>query len=249
MSDSPHSAPTSKGLAFLGAVAGGLVHEIRNPLSTLNVTLQLMQEDWPAGSEEARAQRTARRLHSLRGEVRRLEEILDDFLRYAGIRRLNLSQVVLNRVLEEVTGFMLPECARGGVELTFYPDRKLPIICVDERLLKQALMNLLLNAVQALETLASEEAHEKQIIVRTRLEGDFARIDVIDTGPGIPAKVQGRIWEVYYSRRRSGSGLGLPMARRVAEEHGGDLNLVSEPGKGSDFILRLPLSGPEPGPA
>ena len=248
MSDPAGSVPTSKGLEFLGAVAGGLVHEIRNPLSTMNVTLQLMQEDWPAEDEDPRAARTARRLNSLLGEVKRLEEILDDFLRYAGIRRLNISQVMLNRVVEEVTGFMLPECARAGVELTFYPDRSMPIMRVDERLLKQALMNLLLNAVQALEGLDEDDGREKQIIVRTRLDGDFARIDVIDTGPGIPLTVQDKVWEVYYSRKRSGSGLGLPMARRVAEEHGGALLLESEPGKGSDFILHLPLAGPDAQP-
>ena len=250
MADAEHRTPTAKGLAFLGAVAGGLVHEIRNPLSTMNVTLQLLQEDWPDDAEDARGQRTARRLKSLLGEVRRLEEILDDFLRYAGIRRLNLSRVDLNRVLEEVTGFVLPECTRGGVDLAFYPDRSLPIIRVDERLLKQAVLNLVLNALQAMEGDDEEgRTGEPQLIVRTRLEGDFARIDVIDTGPGIPADIREKVWEVYYSRKRTGSGLGLPTARRIAEEHGGSLGFQTEVGKGTDFILRLPLAGPPDEPA
>ncbi len=248
MAEDASRAPTRKGLEFLGAVAGGLVHEIRNPLSTMNVTLQLLQEDFPAEGAEGREKRTARRLNSLLGEVRRLEEILDDFLRYAGIRRLNLSQVDLNRVLEEVTGFMMPECARANVDLAFYPDRNLPIMRVDERLVKQAVLNLLLNALQAMEDRPdAERSGEQQLIVRTRLDGDDARVDVIDTGPGIPEHVRTKVWEVYYSRKKTGSGLGLPTARRIAEEHGGSLTFESEEGKGTDFILRLPLAGPPEG--
>jgi signal transduction histidine kinase len=245
MADHTSHAPTQKGLEFLGAVAGGLVHEIRNPLSTMNVTLQLMQEDATEESDDPRAERTARRIKSLLGEVQRLEEILDDFMRYAGIRRLGLSQVDLNRVLEEVTAFMLAECARADIDLAFYPDRTLPIMRLDERLVKQAVLNLLLNAVQAME--AEEGEQEKQLIVRTRAEGENARIDIIDTGPGIAEEDRERVFEVYYSRRKSGSGLGLPTARRIAEEHGGSLRFESTVGKGTDFILRLPLAGPASG--
>ncbi len=246
MDDRSRDAPTPKGLQFLGAVAGGLVHEIRNPLSTMNVTLQLLREAWPQGEGDARERKTARRIHTLLDEVKRLEAILDDFMRYAGIRRLNLANVDLNRVLEELTGFILPECARAGVELAFYPDRKLPIMPLDERLVKQAVLNLFLNAIQAMET-NDDEGAERQLIVRTRLDGDFARVDVIDTGPGIPKDAREKVWEVYYSRRRTGSGLGLPTARRIAEEHGGDLSFETDEGKGTNFVLRLPLAGPPRG--
>jgi signal transduction histidine kinase len=244
----PKEAPSPRGLAFLGAVAGGLVHEIRNPLSTINVTLQLLQEDWKEHGEDSRAQRTVRRLDNIRGEVIRLEGILDDFLRYAGIRRLHLAKADLNRIVGDVTAFILPECARAGVDLAFYPDQQIPLMVVDERLVKQALLNLFLNAVQAMEGdgagAPDVPARARQLIVRTRMESDLVRIDVIDTGPGIPPELRERVWEVYFSRRRGGSGLGLPTARRIAEEHGGSLTFETEVGKGSDFILRLPLEGP-----
>lgn len=232
---SPSETPAPKGLAFLGAVAGGLVHEIRNPLSTLNLNLQLMEEEWE-GDDSARAHRTLERIHTLRREVARLEEILNDFLRYAGMRRLDLAEADLNRILTETTEFFAPECARAKVDLVFYPDLRLPFVPIDERLVKQALMNLLLNAVQAMEGRAAS-----QLIVRTRLEGDRARIDVIDNGPGIAPELRERVWEVYYSSKRGGTGLGLPTARRIAEEHGGSLSFDTEPGKGTDFVLRLPL--------
>ena len=233
------STPPPKGLAFLGAIAGGLVHEIRNPLSTLNLNLQLMEEEWE-GADDGRALRTLDRIQTLRREVARLEEILNDFLRYAGMRRLDVAEVDLNRILTETTEFFAPECARAKVDLVFYPDPRLPFVPVDERLVKQALMNLLLNAVQAMEGRPGS-----QLIVRTRLEGDAARIDVLDNGPGIPEELRERVWEVYFSSKRGGTGLGLPTARRIAEEHGGSLAFDTEVGKGTDFVLRLPLSGPE----
>ena len=245
---SRRDAPTPRGLAFLGAVAGGLVHEIRNPLSTMNVTLQLLQEDWADQSGDERAARTVRRIDSLRGEVSRLEAILDDFLRYAGIRRLDLARSDLNRVIEEVVSFIGPECARAGVEAAFYPDHNIPLLPFDERLVKQAVLNLLLNAIQVMETMeaAPEDPARarRQLVIRTRLEGEEARIDVIDSGPGIAPAIQERVWEVYFSARKTGSGLGLPTARRIAEEHGGSLDFETDPGRGSDFIFRLPLSGP-----
>jgi signal transduction histidine kinase len=84
----------------------------------------------------------------------------------------------------------------------------------------------------------------RHLIVRTRLDDTHARVDVIDTGPGIPPQIAERVWEVYFSGRREGSGLGLPTARRIAEEHGGTIHFHSEAGKGTDFVLRLPLAGP-----
>jgi signal transduction histidine kinase len=240
--------PSASGLQFLGAVAGGLVHEIRNPLSTLRLNLQLMEEDWE-GSTDPVAVRTLERVHVLRREVSRLEDILNDFLRYAGFRRLDLAEADLNRVIEETVRFFGPECVRAGVDLAFYPDLGLPLMRLDERLFKQALMNLLLNAVQAM-----EGRNGSQLIVRTRLEGERARVDVLDNGPGIPDEIRERVWEVYFSYRKGGTGLGLPTARRIVEEHGGTLHFETSAGKGTDFVLRLPLrlpaaaAGPDPSP-
>ena len=239
MADARAVSPSPQGLAFLGSVAGGLVHEIRNPLSTLSLNLQLMEEEWAEAVKDARAERTLDRVRTLRKEVARLEDVLDDFLRYAGVRRLDLADADLNRVIDETVSFFAPECTRGKVDLAFYPDLRLPLLRVDERLLKQALMNLLLNAVQAM-----EDRPASQLIVSTRLDGDAARVDVIDNGPGIPQDIRERVWDVYFSSRHSGTGLGLPTARRVAEEHGGTLSFETDPAKGTSFTLRLPLRGP-----
>ena len=109
--------------------------------------------------------------------------------------------------------------------------------------MKQAFLNLLLNAVQAMDGRPGG-----QLYVRTGLDGDQARVDVIDNGPGIPEDVRERVWEVYFSLKRGGTGLGLPTARRIVEEHGGSLRFETEVGKGTDFVIRLPLRGPLPEP-
>ena len=179
----------------------------------------------------------------MKREVSRLEDILNDFLRYAGFRRLDLAEVDLNRVLEDTLRFFEAECVRAGVDLAFYPDRRLPLMRLDERLVKQAFLNLLLNAVQAMDGRPGG-----QLYVRTSLDGDQARVDVIDNGPGIPEDVRERVWEVYFSLKRGGTGLGLPTARRIVEEHGGSLRFETEVGKGTDFVIRLPLRGPLPEP-
>jgi signal transduction histidine kinase len=233
MEERNQDQPTTRGLEFLGAVAGGLVHEIRNPLSAMSMTLQLLEEEWPEDQGDARERRTARRLRTLRQEVSRLSSILDDFLRYAGIRRLDLREADLNRVVEEVVSFMAPECARGGIEISLFPDRLLPLLPLDERLVKQALLNLLLNAVQAME--AMEPGPDGALAPRQL---------IVHTGPGIPEAWRERVWQVYFSRKKGGSGLGLPTARRIAEEHAGSLVFETAEGKGTDFVLRLPLAGP-----
>ncbi len=105
---------------------------------------------------------------------------------------------------------------------------------IDSRLIKQAILNLMINAVQAM-------TGGGELILSAGKADGFVRIDVIDTGPGMAADVQKSIFDAYYSTKKAGTGLGLAISRRVVREHGGELNVTSEAGKGSDFIVRLPL--------
>ncbi|MEN8150935.1 MAG: ATP-binding protein [Planctomycetota bacterium] len=221
-------------LAFLGRLAGGLAHEIRNPLSTIAMNLQLLQEDW-ADPETDRERRTVRKLEVLAKEVKRLESILGDFLRYAGRDKLEKLPTRLNDVVEEVLEFMGPKFAEGGVELRFFVGEQLPKILVDRDAVKQVLMNLVLNAIQAM-------PDGGELMVRTALDAAGAVVlEVTDTGEGIPEELLEKIWDVYYSRRKTGTGMGLPTARRIVEEHDGDMTVVSEHGKGTRFTIRIPV--------
>jgi signal transduction histidine kinase len=234
-------------LAYLGELAGGLAHEIKNPLSTLKINFRLLRDE-SRGGDDPRTLRTLRRLETCEREVERLERIVNDFLRFARPRELKLEPTRLNDVVEETLYFLEPEFRQHGIQLRrlFTPD--LPFCPMERSLFQQALLNVLVNARQAMEGRGGE------LMVRTLLEGDFLALDVIDTGEGIPPDRLPRIFQPYFSTKQGGTGLGLPTARRIIEDHGGTITVTSEPGKGTAVRVRLRTSaagalapGPPPG--
>ncbi|HRQ71579.1 MAG TPA: ATP-binding protein [Phycisphaerales bacterium] len=233
-------------LAELGAMTSGLAHEIKNPLSTIGLNVQLLREgvgDIPGDSDEKA--RLLRRLESLGREVERLRGILTDFLDYAGELRLDSAPTDLNHVVGELIDFFMPQAERQRVRLRSDLAPGSLVAVVDAAHLKQALLNLMLNAVQAMAGQGDDRPRE--LIVRTGREDDrddaaFV-IHVIDTGPGIPAETLERIFNPYFTTRSGGTGLGLPTARRIVEAHGGRIEVHSEVGKGTDFAVVLPADG------
>jgi signal transduction histidine kinase len=220
-------------MAELGLLTGGLAHEIKNPLSTVQLNLQLLQEDLPA--DHPSFNRMASRLQTVQREAGRLRAILDDFLRYAGNIELDRQVTDLNELLEELADFVSPQAQLHRVQLRVRRSEAPAPAAIDARLIKQALLNLALNAMQAMSPAGGE------LILCLEMSPLEARIDVIDTGPGIAREHLDKIFLAYYSTKRGGTGLGLPMTRRIVEAHGGRLDVCSEPGKGSQFTIRLPL--------
>ncbi|MBV8780839.1 MAG: two-component sensor histidine kinase [Phycisphaerae bacterium] len=220
-------------LAELGTLTGGLAHEIKNPLSTVQLNLQLLQED--ITPDNAAYSRIASRLNTVKNETVRLREILDDFLRYAGRIELEKHPLELGAMLEELVDFYLPQTQIQRVQLRLDRGSSPVVVNADVKLLKQAILNLMINALQAM-------PDGGELILRLSADRQDARIDVIDTGPGIPPEAVTRIFQAYYTTKRGGTGLGLAMARRIIQEHGGQLSVRSEPGKGSDFTLLLPIA-------
>ena len=225
-------AKQAERLAELGTLTGGLAHEIKNPLSTVQLNLQLLREDVDQATPAGR--RLFNRLSICERETGRLRDILDDFLRYAGKIELDPKPVSLNRLCEELYDFFLPQAQFQRAQLRLKPALDEIIVPADERLLKQAVLNLMLNGLQAMPT-------GGELILQVSKDTTEARIEVIDTGSGISPENVSRIFDAYYSTKKSGTGLGLAMTRRIAEEHGGRVSVTSEPGKGSDFALHLPL--------
>ena len=219
-------------LAELGTLTAGLAHEIKNPLSTIQLNLQLLQEDLP--TESVVGSRVHNRMRIVRQEASRLREILDDFLRYAGRLTVEPETVELNAMLEEVCDFFAPQASANGVRLRFEPAATPVRAFADPKLIKQAILNLMLNGTQAM-------SGGGELMVAAALEPDAAVVRITDTGPGIAPDAAKRIFDAYFTTKKAGTGLGLPMTKRIAEEHGGSLELSSEVGKGSRFTLRLPL--------
>jgi signal transduction histidine kinase len=221
----------SEHLAELGMLTGGLAHEIRNPLATLQLNLQLLQEEIDR-HDDGSGRATSRLSRALK-ETNRLRDILEDFLRYAGRFELEKAPLDLVTVLQELADFLAPQAMAQKVQIRVTPSAGPVVAQVDQKLIRQALLNLMLNAIQVMPT-------GGELILSARSERNHAVLDVIDTGPGIAAGELDRIFQAYYSKRKGGTGLGLAMTRRIVEEHGGTISVTSEPGKGSDFRIRLP---------
>lgn len=247
--DAERRAQTAERLAETGAMTGGLAHEIKNPLSTIGLNAQLLGEaidDAPL--EDAERQRLRRRVDSIRREAERLRDTLQDFLTYAGGVHLELATVDLNQTVEELSDFFLPQAEHHGVRLRTELSPTPLRVRIDTGAVKQALLNLLLNATQAMD--GSERPGE--LILRTEVieprrrngagHARAARVHVIDTGPGVPPERLGEIFKPYFTSKAGGTGLGLPTARRLIEAHAGTIEVVSTPGKGTDFVVTLPMN-------
>jgi len=230
----------SQRLAELGAMTGGLAHEIKNPLSTVGLNAQLLIEDLQhAPLEQDERDRLVRRVETLQREVERLGGILGDFLQFAGRVHLHAERRDLGRLIEQLGDFYHPQCDQLGVVLRVQVPAEPLEAEVDEGLIKQAMLNLMINAVQAM-TPDGPNDEAGELLVRAFEEGGEVRVSVTDTGPGIPAAKLEEIFHPYVSGRSGGTGLGLPTTRRIIEEHGGTLTVESELGQGTVFTIRLP---------
>ena len=222
--------------AELGAMAPVLVHDLRQPLSTMKLNLQLLAEDLDDLADDGSAARAGRRVETLRGEVERLEGILGDFQRFAGRMNLQRRTVDLNNVVEELADFFTPQAAQHRISVRLAPSERPVWADADPERLKEALLNLLVNAQQAMDPGGGE------LLLRVDAAEGAARIQVTDTGPGIPAELMPRLFQASFTTKRDGSGLGLPTVRRIVELHGGSVAVHSEPGKGTCFTITLPTA-------
>jgi len=235
--------PLAEQLVELSALTGGLAHEIRNPLSTLKVNLQLLDEDWKkvetprtgdALDPQEVARRSRTRIGALLRETNRLEQILQDFLQYVGKRDLRPAPHDLGEMMAELADFYRPQAQAGGIHLTL--DRNdVPLWCnINPTYLKQAILNLLINAQQAM-------PDGGKLHLSVGPEGhDQARIDVTDTGPGVPPDIRDQVFHAYFSTKKGGTGLGLATTQRIVREHRGTIRLAENPPGGACFTILLP---------
>jgi signal transduction histidine kinase len=253
---------TAERLAEIGTMTSGLAHEIKNPLSTIGLNAQLIQEDMrdmaqALPDDEASGdhmRRIQRRFDGLTRETQRLRDILEDFLRFAGRMKLDLAPTNINDLVTELSDFFAAQAQASGLQLRTQLTPGALTAPADGSLIKQALLNLLINASQAMvEARQQNKPHggASELLIRTEkvrvLNQDEVRIHVIDTGPGIADDHREKIFRPYFSTKRGGTGLGLPTARRIIEEHHGSLTVHGEPGRGTDFIISLPVTPPVDG--
>ncbi|HEX9880621.1 MAG TPA: ATP-binding protein [Candidatus Binatia bacterium] len=225
-------------LSALGNLAATVAHEVRNPLNAISMGLQRLKAEFRPTEDE---EQYSRFIELMRGEVHRLNSIVEQFLSLARPLELKLQPVRMDELLQELALFTGGDARSSKVEIRVEAPSDLPSVRADRDYLKQLLLNLILNGIQAMPkggSLTLEAGTSRRELVLT----------VADTGRGIPTETLERIFEPYYTTKSKGSGLGLSIARRIAEAHAGTLAVESEVGRGSRFTVRLPVGGPAKSP-
>lgn len=216
-------------LASLGEIATGLAHEIKNPLAAIASALEVLAGQWDLPSSERPI------LEQVQHQVSRIRGTLDELLNYARPRPLQSTPGDLNLTMEQVVQFLQSQAQAKQIRLNWQP-APLPLLVFDHDQMQRLLMNLLLNAFDAVE-------RKGKVGVSVTINGPGGvEIRVTDNGPGIEPGQQQNIFRPFYTTKGSrGTGLGLSLCRRIAQSHGGDIRVESQPGAGSSFIVRLPL--------
>jgi signal transduction histidine kinase len=225
-------ARESERMAYVGTLASGLAHEIRNPLNSLNLNMQMLEEEIETHATDGS---TGKLLSLTRSEIGRLERLVTDFLQYAKPRPLELCVMPAGSLLHRCRELMLGEALERGVRLEVEDRSAGALISVDEEQMKQLVLNLVQNALAATE----ESSREPEVRLIARREPGKVLLEVLDNGGGISGDME-KVFEIFYSTRKGGTGLGLAVVRRIAENHGGEITIQSTPGVGTRFQVALP---------
>ncbi|MDJ0834920.1 MAG: ATP-binding protein [Acidobacteriota bacterium] len=225
-------------LAYVGTLSSGLAHEIRNPLNSMNINVQLIEEELE-DMGVSRDSELREMLEGTRREVGRLERLVSSFLAYARPTKLETRPLNVNDVVRETLTFLDPEIREQAVTLRTHFDENLPPVHMDGNQMKQALINVIQNGVHVL------QSGQLMEITTRRAGGDKVLVIIRDEGPGISPEELKNIFKEFYSTRIGGTGLGLPIAQRIAELHRGGIKVESDVGKGTSFTFILPLEPEE----
>ena len=229
----------SQKLAALGRITSSVAHEIRNPLNAMRIHLEVLRTRLRAAAEGASlAPEIAEPTEVIAKEIRRLDRVVDGFLRFMRAQDLRLEPLEVSALLADVGRLSGPEAARAGVRIVLDASQDVPLITGDDALLRQALTNLVQNAIQAMPdggalTLASRALPDGGVELR-----------VSDQGVGIAPEDVERIFRLYYTTRSEGSGIGLSLVYRIVQLHDGRIDVDSSLGKGTTMILTLPAAPP-----
>lgn len=234
-------------LAFVGQMTSKLAHELRNPLNTISINLQMLEEDLTTSksanptnqisTSNINCDKLLRRISISRHEIQRLEHLLSNFLRFAKSVPAEKHPIDFNHLIHNLVEFILPTAKLAKVEVVAELQPKLPQVNIDEKLMKSAILNLILNAVEAmpnggtltLQTRVAEKS-KKQV-----------QLVVQDTGIGIPPENLDKVFDVFYTTKDDGSGLGLPIAKRIITDADGTVEIQSTVGQGTKITITLPV--------
>ena len=219
----------SERLAALGRVTAGVAHEVKNPLNSMRLWLEVLKANMPVDPEPQQA------VKMLDSEIDRLDRAVKTFLNFTRPVELKLEETDLRILLDEVLDAARPAISKAGIELRVELPSQFPRVLVDSQLIHQAVLNLLLNACDF-------TSAGGRITLSLRRNGEFAVIAVSDSGKGISLEDQKKIFQLFFTTRPGGTGIGLANTFRFVQLHNGRIEFDSEPGRGTTFRLELPLA-------
>ena len=223
----------AESLASLTTLAAGVAHEIKNPLGSMGIHLQLIQKKI-GGKSRVDPRTIGSHLDVISEEVDRLNRIVVDFLFAVKPMDTRLEEGDINHVIQELLEFVHPEMDQAGVRIESSLSPRVPLLRIDARFIKQALLNLIKNAVAAM-------PEGGTLRVETRRADGEALVRVSDTGTGIPEEIMGKVFEPYFTTKPFGTGLGLTIVFKIVKEHFGDISVSSRVGEGTTVTLSLPI--------
>ena len=215
-------------LSALGELSAGMAHEIRNPLGSIKGAVEILKDDY--APEDAKYEF----IQILLKETDRLNSILQEFLSFAKPKQPEFQRADLNDSVESVLTLTSQQARKAGVRIEKYLDPGIGEQSLDAGLLKQAMLNLILNAIQAM-------PGGGVLSVETRRQAGAIEIRIADTGTGIPEENRKKLFSPFFTTRKNGTGLGLAITYRIIENHHGRIDVASEPGKGTTFTIKIPI--------
>ena len=221
----------SERLAAVGRITAGVAHEVKNPLNSMRLWLENLKESLPADADGAALQA----VHVLDVEIDRLDAVVKRFLDFSRPIDMRLEPTQLADLLREVLEVAQPQLQKSNVQVARLLPIGIPEVFVDRDLLKQAVLNLVLNAVDAMPS-----GGQLQLTLSRR--GEMAEITVGDTGKGIPTEDKQKVFQLFFTTRPGGSGIGLASTFRIVQLHNGSIDFTSEVGRGTTFRIELPLA-------
>lgn len=224
----------SNRLAAISRLTSGVAHEVRNPLNAIVLHLEALKSKLPNASDDLKEH-----LAVIAREIYRLDRVVRTFLDFTRPVRLNLQETDVNTLVDEVVGLASVESDARHIQVTFDPNGIRPLVRVDRDLIKQAVLNVVLNGCQA----TPDGGH---LFLSERIVNGIVELSVADEGPGIPPDIQDKIFDLYFTTREKGSGIGLPLAFRAFQLHNGTVEFQNRAEGGAEFRLCLPLAQPAP---
>ena len=223
-------------MATVGRLSLKVAHEVRNPIAAIELNAEMLQ-DIVRGHPGSDMDEATGLVAAIRDQVTTLDALTEEYLAFARFPKPHFEDESINHLLEELAAFVRPVATRQGLTIHVATDPAVPLLEIDRALLRQAILNLVKNAMEAL-------SRGGALTIESRCDGDAVEIAVSDTGGGITLEVGQHLFEPFFTTKPQGTGLGLSITRQIIEEHGGDLAWRNREGAGATFVIRLPIKRP-----